>query len=144
MKKNSLFISVSAAIVLTASLLFSSEMAAQGDDIVVVVNRTRLQGVSREFIRRIFTGGMKRWSDGSRLKVLLNRDDKVYQHFCEKYLMSTTDYVDGMWIREKIRNAESLPRRVSSSVIKMMVSNSNIFVGFIKRSEADVSVGIIE
>lgn len=135
-------------LVMCAGLLLplSNERAvyAQADDVIVIVNKGKGQMISKEWLRRVFTGAVNRWPDGSRIKVLINRDEKVYARFCEKYLMTSPAYVDGMWMREKIKNATPLPRRVPSAVIKMMVANSTVFIGFVQRSEADANVKIFE
>ncbi|MFC1670704.1 hypothetical protein ACFL20_09945 [Spirochaetota bacterium] len=134
-------------IVLSVSIFLTGDdsgfIASASGDAVVVVNKSR-GSLSRSNIKRIFTGKMTRWPGGGRIKVLLNRNSAIYNSFSRKYLRKSPTSVDNLWVKENIRSGVAIPRKVPSSVIKMMVSNSSAFIGFVKRSEAGNNVKIIE
>ena len=120
----------------------SSNLVSQGNDVVIVVNKGA-SNLSKSQIKKIFKGKSKRWPNGTKLKVLLNKNKSVYSKFCKKYLNKSTRDIDNAWSKQKIRNGTPKPRKVPSSVVLMMVKNSKSFIGFVERSKAK-GVKIIE
>ncbi|MFC1670701.1 hypothetical protein ACFL20_09930 [Spirochaetota bacterium] len=142
MKKIIIFIFIFSVSVFMTGNDFGKIASASGD-VVVIVNKSR-GSLTSSNIKRIFSGKMTRWPGGGRIKVLLNRNSAIYNSFSRKYLRKSPTSVDNLWVKENIRTGVAIPRKVPSSVIKMMVSNSSAFIGFVKRSEAGTGVKIIE
>jgi hypothetical protein len=125
-----------AALVISLLCVMDNQVAVlgQGDDVVPIINKSRNK-ISAVDLKRIFTGDMTRWPNGDSLRVLLNKDKNIYEAFAKNYLGMSMKRVENLWVLKKIRDGIIPPRKVSSVVIKLMVSRSPEFIGFIKRSE---------
>jgi ABC-type phosphate transport system substrate-binding protein len=112
---------------------------AQDSDAVVIVHSSR-SNLSELEIKRIFTGDVTQWPDGTQIKVLINSNGSLYGSFCKKYLNMSPSSADQVWVKKQISSGAALPRKLSSAVMKTLVSNSNAFIGFVWKSEVDGSV----
>jgi hypothetical protein len=114
---------------------------AQGDEVVPIINKSRGK-ISTIDLKRIFTGDITHWPNGGSMRVLLNKDKNIYEAFAKNYLSMSMKRVENLWVLKKVRDGIIPPRKVSSVVIKSMVSRSSEFIGFIKRSELDQGVKV--
>lgn len=140
MKKNILLLCI---IILSIFITTNNLPAVSEEDVVVIVNSSK-QSPSRVQIQQIFTGLIQTWPDGSPVKVLLNSDPSIYDAFANKYLSMSARRVDNVWVAENVRNGTPVPRKVNSTVIKMMVANSSMFIGFVRKSEMKEDVKAVE
>ncbi|MBN1496221.1 MAG: hypothetical protein JXA07_05590 [Spirochaetes bacterium] len=141
MKNKLRYIILMTALCLLAVLHNKVAVHSQEDDVVPIINKQRAT-ISAVELKRIFTGDMTRWQNGGSVRVLLNKDGQTYEMFAKKYLGMSMNRVENLWVLKKIRDGIIPPRKVSSLVIKTMVSRSGDFIGFIKRSELDDSVKV--
>ena len=111
------------------------------DDVVPIINPA-LPALNPVQVKWIFQGDMTYWPAGGQIRVLINNDEEIYEKFARKYMGVSARQVDTQWVYRQIRDGLIQPRKVSSVVIKMMVSRSKMFIGFIKRSQVDRTVKI--
>lgn len=116
---------------------------AQSDDAVMIVSKSR-GSLDRAQIKLILTGDVTTWPDGSNIQILFNSDIAVMEKICQKYLDINPKKLETIWVKKSVREGTMAPRTVASNVIMTMISNSDKFVGFVKRSEAGEGVMIIE
>jgi len=132
--------------IISFSLIFlvsdMGRVSAAGD-VVVVVNSAS-STLSKTQIKRIFTAKMMSWPGGGSVKVLINKDKSIYADFCKKYLNSNPTSVDGKWRKNQIKSGAPLPRKVDSTVIKMLVGNSKVFIGFVRKGEMKGNLKMID
>ncbi len=121
-------------------ILFTSVSFAQ--DVVVIVGKGRT--LNRDQIKKIYLGKMTQWPDGKPVKVLVNKDKEVYKAFCKKYLNKSPKAIDSKWVKLKVSKGMTIPRKVTSTVVKMLVGNSDIFIGFLEKTELAENVEVIE
>lgn len=130
--------------IMVSDITFNNNAIAESDDIVVIINKNR-SSLTNSQVAKIFTAKMDRWPNGDRIKVLINKDQSIYESFCNKYLSGkSTKSIDSLWVKRQVRSGKAVPRKVTSTIIKMMISNSNLFIGFIKRSEGSDKFKVIE
>lgn len=132
-------------IILIASIsIFAGDYTfAQGDNAVIIVNKNRVS-FDKSLIKLIFTGDVTTWPDGNSVQVLFNSDKIIMEDFCLKYLGMNAKKLETIWVKKSVREGIMAPRSVASNVILTMISNSDKFIGFVKRSEAGDRVKIIE
>ncbi|MBV9948556.1 MAG: substrate-binding domain-containing protein [Myxococcales bacterium] len=119
---------------------------ADGDDIVVVVNKANpASELSRDQLRPIFQTTRTEWSDGTKaIPLNLPDDDAVRQRFDAAVLGLDPDRVQKYWIDRKVRGGERPPRRVpSAGVVLRVVASDHGAVGYVESAAADKSVKIV-
>ena len=116
---------------------------AQKDDVVVVVHKDRPK-LTKAQIKRIFKGDVDRWPDGTAVKIFINADKSITEDFCNKYLKIKPSYFNSLWLKKEIRDGIPRPRKIPSNLILTMVSNSPIFIGYIRKSETKRDIVVLE
>ncbi|MBN2159855.1 MAG: hypothetical protein JW807_10700 [Spirochaetes bacterium] len=116
-------------------------LRGQGDEVVPIINKSR-KSISAVELKRIFTGDMTNWPNGGSIRILMNKDKIVYEEFAKNYLGMSMKRVENLWVLKKVRDGIIPPRKVSSVVIKSMVSRSSDFIGFVRRSELDEDIKV--
>lgn len=119
------------------------EINAQEADVVAVVNSSA-GTMDKTTVLQIFKGIVKEIPGAGSAKVLFNSDSAINDAFARKYLGISGSSMESIWVNIQVREGVPMPRKVPSAVVKSFVSASAVFIGFIKRSEADASVKIIE
>lgn len=119
------------------------EINAQANDVVAIVNSS-VGAIDKEKVGQIFKGIIKELPGAGVAKVLFNNDSAINDAFARKYLGISGSNMESIWVNIQVSAGTPMPRKVPSAVVKSFVSSSAVFIGFIKRSEADASVKIIE
>ena len=133
----------------TISTLFTGALlltSAYADDIVVIVNKDNPNQIDRDFVVRVYTGAMKGWPDGSPVFALdLPEDTPERQLFCATVLGKSVANVRAIW-SQNIFTGRGLPPKVTTldAEMKSIVANNRHAIGYIRASQADASVRIIE
>ena len=128
---------------ITASIIIGGAVTSlTAGEVVVIVNKSN-PAISLLDIKKIFKASTNRLPNGQKVKVLLNKNSSVYKEFCSKYMKMSVRSVNNKWVKKNIRDGVPVPRKVSSSVVLMMVKNSKGFIGFVEKSKAK-GVKIIE
>lgn len=126
-----------------ASFTQSSYTAAQADDPVAIVNKN-LVSVDLNELKRVFTGKVSKWRAGGDTQVIFNSDTKLADDFAKKYFGMSFKELNDIWVTKCIRDGVVAPKNLSSGIILSAVGNSEKFIGFVKRSEVNENVRIIE
>lgn len=130
-----------ASLALSLALTGGTAQTNAEDDVVPIIHPSQ-PALTPVQVKWIFLGDMTYWPGGGQIRVLINNDTEAYENFTRKYLGVSARQTDTQWVYRQIRDGLVQPRKVSSVVIKMMVSRSKIFIGFIRRSQLDKTVKV--
>ncbi len=134
---------VSFLIVSVSIFVGSDSINAQGTDVVAIVPAS-IGNLSKVQIKQILKGDVYKWPGGGDVRVIFNKDSKIMDAFCKKYLKMSTTRLNNIWVKKGISDGVPSPRKMPSNVIVTMIANSNKFIGFVLRSEAGEGVKILE
>ncbi len=133
----------------TATLLLAASdglAVPATDDVVVIVNRDNLSAIDRATILRIYTGAIKGWSDGNAvLPFDLSDESSLRKEFSQKVLGRSPANLRAIWSQNIFTGKGLSPKVLDSEVeVKQMVARNRNAVGYVRASQVDASVRVIE
>jgi len=134
-----------------ASLLLGALMAlcaarAHAEDVVIIVNKANLNAVDIEFVRRVYTGALKGWPDGTPVLAFdQSEDTESREQFSATVLRKSTANLKAIW-SQNIFTGKAMPPRLASPDMEMkrVVAGDRHAIGYVRRSQLDDSVRVIE
>ena len=117
----------------------------RADDVVVIVNKGNANSVDSDFVRRIYTGALKGWPDGSPVLALdQSEGTEAREQFSNTVLRKNMANLKAIW-SQNIFTGKGLPPRLASpdAEMKRIVAAEPRAIGYIWRSQLDDSVKAI-
>jgi ABC-type phosphate transport system substrate-binding protein len=116
------------------------------DEVVVIVNKANSNAVDIDFVRRVYTGSLKGWPDGSPVLAFDQAEDsETRDHFSAAVLRKSSANLKAIW-SQNIFTGKALPPRVASPDVEMKraVAADRHAIGYVRRSQLDDSVKALE
>jgi ABC-type phosphate transport system substrate-binding protein len=132
------------AVLLVAPLLSSSP--SYSDNLVVIVNRDNPNTVDLAYINKIYSGSLKAWPDGSPVFALDHSEESdLRAQFSTQVLNRSVANMRAIW-SQNIFTGKGLPPKVVSldTEMKRLVATNRNAIGYIRTSQLDGSVKVIE
>lgn len=119
---------------------------ANSDDVKIIVHPDNPNAVNQAFVSRVYLGTERGWPDGSPVFALDQPEDSpARQIFCASVLGKTVANVRAVW-SQNIFTGKGMPPRVAGAdaEMKRLVSTNRNAIGYIRASEVDGSVKVVE
>jgi ABC-type phosphate transport system substrate-binding protein len=116
------------------------------DSIVVIMNRDNSNTVDLAYISKIYSGALKAWPDGSPVFALdLSEENELRGQFSTQVLNRSVANMRAIW-SQNIFTGKGFPPKVVSldTEMKRLVATNRNAVGYIRTSQLDASVKVIE
>ncbi len=129
-------------IISLTALWLSIAVSASAADMVVIVNNGNTNSVDKVTVKKIYTGRIKSWPDGSSVKALdLPETNSVREAFSSSILGKSVSNMKAMWAQMIFSGKATPPKVVGSDdeVKKIVAANKNA-IGYIAASSLDGSV----
>jgi ABC-type phosphate transport system substrate-binding protein len=117
----------------------------RADEVVVIVNKDNPNAVDVDFVRRIYTGSLRGWPDGSPVLAYdQSEDTEAREQFCAGVLRKSMANLKAIW-SQNIFTGKGLPPRVASpdAEMKRAIASERNAIGYIRRSQLDDSVKVV-
>jgi ABC-type phosphate transport system substrate-binding protein len=117
---------------------------ACADEVVVIVNKGNPNVVDIDFVRRVYTGSLKGWPDGSPVLVFdQSEDTETREVFSNIMLRKSMANLRAIW-SQNIFTGKGLPPKLASpdTEMKRIVAAERNAIGYIRRSQLDDSVKV--
>ncbi len=118
---------------------------AHGDDIVIIVHKENLNAIDLAFVKRVYTGAIKGWPDGSPVFALTQPEDTAaHLAFTTTVLGKTPANLRAIW-SQNIFTGKGLPPKVAGADVEMrrLVAANRHAIGYIAGAHVDASVRVI-
>lgn len=129
-----------------AGLTFFWATGSQSDNIAVIMNRDNPNTVDLAYINKVYSGTLKAWPDGSPVFALDHSEESDLRSlFSTQVLNRSVANMRAIW-SQNIFTGKGLPPRVVSldAEMKRLVASNRNAVGYIRSSQLDASVKVIE
>ncbi len=131
-------------------MIFSFPALEFADDafagILIVTNKgVGRSELTKDEIRRIFTGKMFRWSDGAKINVvILRRDSEVHKEFVKTYTGKSSSQFERWWRNIAFTGKGSIPKsfRTEKELLDYIIKTDGS-IGYVSMENRNVEVNII-
>lgn len=129
-------------LIFTLSVMLSFQALA---DYVVVVNAANKAAVSMDDVKKIYSGKVASFSDGSSaLPIMLNEGNETRDLFSTKVLEKSDSQYIALWAKMLFTGNGTPPQEVDSfDKVKEIVSKNPSTLGYIDESMVDASLKVI-
>jgi ABC-type phosphate transport system substrate-binding protein len=134
-----------AALLVAASVPFSSLVAAEADPVVVIVHKDNQQQLDVRFVAAVYTGRLKGWPDGSPVFPLdQDENSPAREIFFRQFVGKSVATMRAVWA-QNIFSGKGLPPKIANPGPEMrrIVGNNRNAIGYIRLSEVDDSVRVL-
>ena len=117
----------------------------RANDVVVIVNKLNPNAVDLEFVRRVYSGSLRGWPDGSPVLAFDQAEDAaVREQFCSTVMRKSMANLKAIW-SQNIFTGKGLPPKVVSpdAEVKRRVASDRQAIGYILRSQLDDTVRVV-
>jgi ABC-type phosphate transport system substrate-binding protein len=123
-------------------MLPASAALSQAPEVVVIVHPDNPHAADRNLVRRLYTGALRSWPDGSPAFALdLPEDHALRAAFSQQWLGRSVANVRAIWA-QNIFTGRGLPPRVTSAETEMrrLVATNRNAIGYVGVAMVDASV----
>ncbi len=114
----------------------ATETAASSGDVVVICNPgVPTDSLSKAFLRDIYTGKQKVWSDGKKIVFVVLKRSKAHKRFLKQYVRKTESQFQNYWVNMVFSGKGQAPQKFSSEEkLVQYVKNTEGAIGYISSS----------
>jgi ABC-type phosphate transport system substrate-binding protein len=128
-----------------ACAVISLAVRAGADDIVVIVHKDNSHTVDLTYVQQLYVGAVRGWPDGTPAFVLDQPNGSPErERFSTNVLRRSSANVRAIWA-QNIFTGRGLPPKVAADdEIKRIVASNRHAIGYIRASQLDDSVRVLE
>jgi ABC-type phosphate transport system substrate-binding protein len=116
------------------------------EKVVVIINKDNPNSIDLTYVAKIYSGGIKTWPDGSPVFALDQPEESdARATFSQQVLNRSVANMRAIW-SQNIFTGKGLPPKVVSpdQEMKRIISTNRHAVGYVRLSQVDASVRVIE